>query len=438
MTPTKHAHLLLVPILLGFAIGAAARSQPAVDAPLETASCPKASSMNLETGTTWQSELARIDRTIEAFEQAALGAPDGWLDRQRAADALMVRARLTGSYDDYARAEQHLEAARLVAPEGGGPILSWASLQFTLHRLDEAAAELDRVAALPPLVQPRPDVLLQRRGALALQTGRYAESHELLQQAVELEPSLGNLSTLALWHWKTGDLATAEGLYDAAEETYHGRPSEPRAWIDLQRGLLDLDRGRYQEALAHYRDAEQDLPGWYLVDEHIAEAVRLLGNRDDARDIYLRVVASTGNPEFMDALADMAIEDGDEAAAQAWTQQARDAYEAQLIRFPEAASGHVLEHFLEFGGRPERALDIARQNHANRPNGEAKTLLAQAALAAGQLDEAREAIDGALSTAWRTADLHAVAADVYSSLQDPTAAAQQQQLALQFNPRALD
>jgi tetratricopeptide (TPR) repeat protein len=325
-----------------------------------------------------------------------------------------------------------------VAPQGGGPILSRASLHFTLHRLDAAAAELDRAAALHPLVRPRPDVLLQRGGALALQMGSYEEARQLLEQAVELEPNLGNLSTLALWHWKTGDIETAEALYDAAEETYRGRSTEPRAWLDLQRGLLDLDRGRYAEALAHYRDAERDLTGWYLVDEHIAEVVRLLGDREEARSIYLRVVASTGNPEFMDALADMAREDGDQAGQRAWTRRARAAYEAQLLRFPEAASGHALEHFLDSGERPDRALAIARRNHTNRPNGEAKTLLARAALAAGDLDEAQAAVQDALASAWRTADLHSVAAEVYGALGDSTTAAQQVRLALQINPRALD
>jgi thioredoxin-like negative regulator of GroEL len=268
--------------------------------------------------------------------------------------------------------------------------------------------------------------------------GNYEEARQLLEEAAELEQSLGNLSTLALWHWKTGDLETAEALYDAAEETYRGRSTEPRAWLDLQRGLLDLDRGRYREALVHYRDADRDLPGWYLVDEHIAEVVRLLGDREEARSIYLRVVASTGNPEFMDALADMAKEDGDQAGERAWTRRAREAYEAQLLRFPEAASGHALEHFLDSGERPDRALNIARQNHVNRPNGEAKTLLARAALAAGELGEAQAAVEDALASAWRTADLHAVAADVYGSLGDSTTAAQQARLALQINPRALD
>ena len=453
MKATAFSYRILLPVAFGVAVYLGLGSAPGV--PRQVVEAPSGQERvrsSVETSTVgvsdcdashdeavgWQAELDRLDRSISQIEVRSLGTPGDWLGRSRLAGGLMARARLTGSYDDYARAEQVLADAMAVAPVGGGPLLNRSSLHFSLHRLPAAAADLEAAAALPPLIRPRPEVLLQRRGALALELGNYPEARRLLEESVALKPGMTNLSGLALWHWKTGDLDGAERLYDRAEDRYLGRPNEPRAWMDLQRGLLDLDRGRYPEALAHYRDAEHHLPGWYLVDEHIAEAVRLLGRREEARSIYLRVVASTGNPEFMDALADMAREDGDDAAAQDWVDRAHAAYEAQLDRFPEAASGHALGHFLDFGQAPGRALDIARQNHDNRPNVAAKALLAQAALEAGQLAEARQVVEDALANLGRSADLHAVAAEVYGALGEADAASQQQQLALRFNPRVLD
>ena len=67
---------------------------------------------------------------------------------------------------------------------------------------------------------------------------------------------------------------------------------------------------------------------------------------------------------------------------------ARKIYEAQLLRFPEAAHDHALGHFLEFGDDPARTVMLAEANHRTRPNAEAKISLARAYLSAGRQGDA--------------------------------------------------
>jgi len=166
------------------------------------------------------------------------------------------------------------------------------------------------------------------------------------------------------------------------------------------------------EALDHYMDANEQLSGYYLVEEHIAEAWRRLGRTEEAYTLYLDIVTRTDAPEFMDALASIAATCGDLETSATWAREAATAYEADLRRFPRAATGHALRHYLEFGP-VDRAIELAESNHATRPNGEAKRLLAEAYHLGGRVGDATAIVDVALSEAWISADLLETAMLVY-------------------------
>ena len=381
-------------------------------------------------------ELARIDQEIAATTQRAEAHPQGWLVLERIAGLHLGRARLSGDYDDYAKAEAALERAFTVAGKDAGPHLTRIALNFTLHRLDRVAADLERVEKYA-IKTPADRRALRELGAeLAFQQGRYADARAGFEAALAAEPEdVTNLARMALLRWKTGDFAGAEDLYgQALGKRVEG---EPAAWLHLQLGLMDLERGRHDEALAHYRDAAALLAGYWLLDEHIAEILTLQGQTDAALALYADIIARTDNPEFMDAVAGIHRAAGRTEAAAPLIARADAIYEAQLLRFPEAAYGHALEHFLEFGD-PKRAVTLAEANHRTRPNAEAKISLARAYLQAGRKDDARKAIDEALATPWNTADLHAVAAEVLTATGDAAAASEQRRLALAINPAVLD
>ena len=89
-------------------------------------------------------------------------------------------------------------------------------------------------------------------------------------------------------------------------------------------------------------------------------------------------------------------------------------------------------------GDTARALDIAQRNAAARPYGDARVLLAEAQLKAGQPEAARATIDSVLRTPWNTAQTHGVAAQVYAATGARNLAARERARALAINPHELD
>lgn len=344
----------------------------------------------------WNAELQRLDSTIAATAERA---GDQWMVLAELAGHHQMRARLTGDLDDYARAEDALAKGFSHAPEGAGPHLGRASLHFSLHRLD--AVEPDLVMA-ERRVNPDKSLLARirlMRARLDVERGNYADAAAGYQEALSLDDTLQVHVAIAHHAWHTADWATAEAELDVAEGMYHGTWGEPRAWFHLLRGLMDLDRERYDEALAHYRDADFALADYWLVQEHIAEVLSLQGKYDKALALYTPAVERTGSPELMGAMAGTLAEMGRVQEAEDLIARATAGFEANLARFPEAAYGHALEHFLEHG-TPEQALSLAEKNAALRPNGPALELLSEAYARAGRPEDAAAAAARARATGW--------------------------------------
>ena len=379
------------------------------------------------TPTAFDLELAQLDAQLDAPPS------DDWGRVALVASTQMTRARLTGDLDDYAQAEALLDRAFELAPDGSGPHLLAARLDYSLHRLDRVEAHLVAAESRLLLDDAERAAILTLRGDVAFQTGDYDRARALHATSQALHPSIGATVSQAHAAWRVLDFERAEELFDAAEAQYHGPSDEPRAWFDLQRGLLDLDRGRYDDALVHYLDAAHDLDGYWLVDEHIAEILVLQGRQDEARAIYIDVVERTDKPEFMGALAELS--DGREA--ERWAERAGERYDRMLVRFPESAAGHALEHELAHGD-PSEALVLARNNAALRPNGEALTRLAEAQLAVGHPGEAMVTVDEILASSWRSADTLVVAAAVARANGRLEQASELHEQALAIDPHALD
>ena len=356
------------------------------------------------TETGYDRELRTLDERIERERDLS-----GWKALERIAQLQIERARLTGDYDDYAAAEGTLAQAFELAPAGSGPLLTRARLHYTLHRMPEARADVAQVKARPLMTPAERRGVADLEAAIAFQSGAYGAA--LAGCSAAEGSSYAADAQLAVYHWKTGDFDAAHELLAAAEAGYHGRAALPRAWVHLQRGLMDLDRGRLDDALAHYRDADAELDGWWLIDEHVAEVYALQGRLELARDAYEDVVARTGSPELMGALAGVCGELGDTRCERQLVGAATDAYQARMQRYPEAVGGHALDHYLEHGSA-ERALGLAERNHVLRPGGESLVVLAQAYLAAGRVEQAAEAIAEVEDSPWRTMDYYEVAAAV--------------------------
>jgi len=364
--------------------------------------------------------VAASHERLARAERLAKAAPRSWIRKGQLAGQHLQHARLTGDYDSYAAAERAVDEAFALTGGRMGPHLVRAELNYALHRFDRVARDLETPERMARHQGDDASLanILSLRGALAMQAGRYAEAKQLSLESTALDRSYSNVARLADYHWKTGGFDEAETLYGEAQGLLSSDAREASSWIHLQLGLMDLDRGAYDEAMQHYQAANQEFPGWWLVEEHIAEIDATQGRTDIALARYRDLIDRTGEPEFMDALASLEAPE----SAQTWVRRSRARYEERLERYPEASYGHALDHFLKFDDDASRAVRLAEENAALRPNGRAKTLLAQAYLKANRVTDARTAIDDVLGTDWVSAETHATAALTYARCGEATRA----------------
>ena len=376
-------------------------------------------------------EAAALTGAIDAAAQLLARQPDNTQLALETVELYLERARLVGNHDDYRQAGLLLDTARKT-PEGASmACLAQTRLHTTLHQLAYAERVL---AGCAGVVDPVEAAGL--RADIAFFNGRYREAETGYRALVNQVGDTNQYLRMALLKSRMGSPGEAAALLEAAEKRHHGISASTRAWLKLQRGLLAWERGRLDEALALYHLAADALPGWWRVDEQIAEVRRLQGDPAAAQALLEGVIARNGLPEHMDELARLLREGRTPEAATAWIQRARGLYRERLKAFPEAGLGHAVDHFLQFG-TPAEALDLARRNARLRPFGEAQIALAAALFRAGQAGEAAQLIGQVQDSGWDTAQLHAVAAQIHASLGRSAEADAQRTRALAMNPYAM-
>jgi tetratricopeptide (TPR) repeat protein len=371
--------------------------------------------------------LAQADYHLASVNERTRTMPGDWLMHNISARAWLSRARLTGSYEDHAAAKRSIEQAFAVASPGTGPHLTGAVLAFSMHRLPQAERYLNEIGryAVPPDRDEQAEITAIW-GDIAFYRGDYATALAQYDAADRLAPGTSDFRR-AIYLSRTGRPVLAEDYFNKAERRLQSPTRQARGTLELQRGILDLDRGRLDDALAHFRRADLMFPGFWLIEEHIAEVTALKGDLNAAENMYRDIVRRTGHPEFMDALAQIAAEQGDSRAAGHWFARAGAAWAQRLQDFPEASYGHAIEHCIAKGDWP-CALSLAQRNHRARPYGDAKIALAKGLLGSKRPAEARAVIDSVLATPWRTVDLHQTASEIYLALGLEGLAAEQSRL----------
>ena len=348
--------------------------------------------------TDYDRERAALAQRIGELEAAA-GDPAG--DGAAVARLAVQRYRyatLSGDFAELRAAEAAVESALAAVGPAPDLVLLRAQLHAALHRLPRARQDLARLA---DPADPRARALA---ADLDLQEGRYRAARRGYEEVLRRERSWDHLARLAFLAAKTGDAAGAERLYAEAQEQLTAKEMRPYAWLELQRGVLDLERGDAAAALGRFERADRAYSGYWLIEEHLAEALHRLGRTDEAVARYRRVVARAPRPELLSALAGV-LAPRDPAAAADLDAEAARRFEAQYTVYPEAAVGHLVEHRLRRGEADARLLALAEANHRLRPGAEAKLLLARVHLALGQRAPARSLIDAVLATPWKTPEL---------------------------------
>ena len=364
----------------------------------------------------YDDELARIEQELDAKVKISHLKPTSWLHLEAVANAYLQRARLTGAFSDYMAAKSYINKAFNLAGENSGPYLTRAKINYSIHRLPDIEADLVKAesallidnSTLATIKGIRADVLFHTANAL--------QAKSELEQLDRSSPDVTSATRLAHYYVYTANFNEADRWLEVAETRVDGTSHHLRSWLKLQKGIVDLEQGELEKALVHYEEGITLFPGYWLIEEHIAEIHALQGHYQKAEDAYRELIARTNSPLFMSALADvLSFSDvaSDQAEAREWQAKASHVYELQSNQMPELLSGHALDHFLD-NGEFDRAIELAKFDAELRPGGGNTLRLAQAYAAIGNVSYAMQLLDKLMASPYRSAELFSTAGAVPS------------------------
>lgn len=259
---------------------------------------------------------------------------------------------------------------------------------------------------------------------LYLQQGDYRNALAMLDNRLAEAPQWSDIALYAHLLHKFGDSTLADQFYQAAQSRLSVKQIKDYAWLELQRGIIDLENEQYPEAKVHFVQANQIYPGHWLIEEHLAETLALLGNNNEAITLYEAVIKKSDNPMYFFALGSL-LETTDPIRAQQLKQDAETHFVNRYEHYPLAAAGHLLDVWIEqqqthpTAENRARLLELSLANVQARPNAEALIQRIKVLQLEQQNDEAQQLAQQLAATPWRTADVIQIANTYGISLVQP-------------------
>jgi tetratricopeptide (TPR) repeat protein len=326
--------------------------------------------------------LSNLEAHIDGLELCASRgdlASDAWCEL---IDLITLRAQILGRIADYERASELAEQRALDAPADGLAFLARARTRTSLHRFDEALADLDTAERLG--IDPGPEV---ERAAVLQAVGRYDEAMALRRTAAECRADFESLAGLASLHAELGEIAAAETGFDESCRRFRSVSPFPIAQLEFQRGHMWLGHGDLNCARHWFEVAWRRLPAYAQAEGHLAEVEYELGERNGAVARLRRLASGADDPDYAAQIARMLAEIGEVEEANLWRKRAEDRYEQIVARHPAAFADHAAEFWLYVGGDPHRALTLAMLNLETRRTPRANLLVSHGRAAAAVIEQ---------------------------------------------------
>jgi tetratricopeptide (TPR) repeat protein len=375
-------------------------------------------------------DLIRAEKEVSSLTSRCKDHPSDLQGRVRLVYRMFHRASLTGRLTDLGDVEAAIDETISQFGAKEDLCLLKANLDFRLHRLAAVRRDLELAPLLPGRFEAR---VLQ--ADLAFQLGQYEAARQTLQELIEENPTWDTVARLAHWMSKLGDAAEADRLYEEAEEFLSAKQMLSYAWLELQRGMLDFNHGRYPEAWAHYRRAEAGYPGHWQTAEHFAELHAAEGNFDEAERILLQVIVRTSKPEIKQALGELYMFTDRSEQAQPWFDSALTTYLESVQRGGVHYFHHLADFYADARLELAEALKWAEHDMKMRPNFSTQSALAWALFRNGRMKEASEYIVLALDSGVRNAVLYSCASELFEAAGETDRSAHFAKLAMQMNPK---
>ena len=378
------------------------------------------------------SESEIRDRDIVFYERRAAEDTSSALDRSQLATLYMERARSTGAFTDYQRAEKLARWSLAIRTTRNGPTFGLlASALLARHEFKQALA----VAQWADSVDPGVPAHVALLGEIELEMGDYdaAAAHF---STLRLDRDQYTIAArIARWREVTGHADAARRLLRGAVARVGKRDDLPReqvSWFHYRLAELELRTGNLDSAEASYRRGLAIFPADYRILGGLARLAATRGDWQKAVEYGNEAIAIQLDPATLGTISEAYGAMGDTAQA---SQYAR-AMTASALKQPgpihRAWGLFLLDHGTKSDAK--RVLAKTRVEIRTRRDVYGYDLLAWALHKQGREREAHEAMQHALSQQTEDAQLYFHAGMIERSLGNTAQARTYLDKALTMNP----
>jgi len=276
----------------------------------------------------------------------------------------------------------------------------------SVHRFAEALPLFDKAEELGvdafTLASPRAAVLLG--------LGKFDEALAMAQEIRKRRPKTGALGFHAAVLGKMGKYAEADAIFAEAEANYHGVSAFEVAWLYFEWGAMWDRAGQGKKAKNKYQLAVNRLPQYAHAIGHLANFAKPAV----AESLFRKIMETSDDPEYVAGLS-WTLEKQKPGSGVEMLAKAKAGYVALMKKYPLAFADHAGWFYLEIAKQPDRALEVAELNFANRKIPEAYELMIAALMGTGDSAGACEMAEEALDKKYPSRGVKLFAADAYDA-----------------------
>lgn len=334
--------------------------------------------------------LLSTDQAIHFFQERVQRDPKDCLNHTALAEVYIRKARETGDFAGYERAETAIQRALELDPTHMPAQLDRAILLSAKHRFAEALQMAQRIYHNNP---GEPGILLII-GDAYLEMGKYDEAEKAYEELMRKDRT----ATLATRQSRLAELKgnlkeAVRWMERAAEEERRARVSkEGGVWYQVRLGELHFNAGHLEEAARHYEAARKILPKSAPALAGLGQVRAAQGKYEEAIALYREAIQVNPDCYMLAALGDLYVKIGNQEMAQILC----DKLDRTAARKEGAYDRELSLYYANHEQKLPLALELAKKDFATRQDIFSSDTLAWALYKNNLLEDAAKAMTEAL------------------------------------------